>query len=53
VPPGHDPVIKLAVGTMQTRYGKKKKPVFSLVGQVPHANGSGSANEPFNDSLEF
>jgi hypothetical protein len=53
VPPGHDPVIKLAVGTMQTRYGKKKKPVLSLVGQVPHANGSGSANERFNDSLEF
>ena len=54
VPAGHDPVIKLAVGTMQTKYGKRKKPVFTLVGQVPHANGSGEAgNKPFNDSLEF
>ena len=34
VPDGHDPVIKLAVGTMQTRFGKRKKPVLSLVGQV-------------------
>ena len=54
VPAGHDPVIKLAVGTMQTRFGNRKKPVFSLVGQVPHANGSGAASsKPLNDSLEF
>ena len=39
VPDGHDPVIKLTVGTMQTRYGKRKKPVFSLVGRV---RGKGS-----------
>jgi hypothetical protein len=54
VPAGHDPVIKLAVGTMQTKFGKRKKPVFSLVGQVPHANASGAASsKPLNDSLEF
>jgi hypothetical protein len=54
VPAGHDPVIKLAVGTMQTKFGKRKKPVFSLVGQVPHVNGSGAASsKPLNDSLEF
>ena len=54
VPPGHDPVIKLAVGTMQTRYGKRKKPVFSLVGQVPHTNGKAStANDVFGDDIGF
>jgi len=54
VPAGHDPVIKLTVGTMQTRYGKKKKPVFSLVGQVPHANGKApAANDVFGDDVEF
>ena len=54
---GHDPVIKLAVGTMQTKFGKRKKPVFALVGRVPHANGaSGPATQkalPFDDPLEF
>ena len=59
VPPGHDPVIKLAIGSMQTRYGKRKKPVFSLVGQVPHANGAPAAsktptaNDVFGDDVEF
>jgi hypothetical protein len=28
VPPGHDPVIKLAIGSMQTRYGKRKSRSF-------------------------
>jgi hypothetical protein len=57
VPPGHDPVIKLAVGTMQTRYGKRKKPVLSLVGQVPHANGGATkaptAHDIFGDDVGF
>jgi hypothetical protein len=56
LPPGHDPVIKLAVGTMQTKYGKRKKPIFTLVGKVPQTNGANSAeggNKPFNDSLDF
>ena len=51
VPAGHDPVIKLAVGTMQTKFGKRKKPVFSLVGQVPHVNGK--ANDVFGDDIGF
>jgi len=55
VPPGHDPVIKLAVGTMQTKFGKRKKPVFTLVGQVPHgANGkTPAANDVFGDDIGF
>jgi hypothetical protein len=57
VPNGHDPVIKLAVGTMQTRYGKRKKPVLSLVGQVPHANGEAAkaptAKDIFGDDVGF
>jgi hypothetical protein len=54
VPSGHDPVIKLAVGTMQTQFGKRKKPVFSLVGQVPHADGKApTANEVFGDDVGF
>ena len=54
VPPGHDPVIKLSVGTMQTRYGKRKKPVFSLVGQVPHTNGKApAASDIFGDDVGF
>jgi hypothetical protein len=57
VPNGHDPVIKLAVGTMQTRYGKRKKPVLSLVGQVPQANGAAAkaptANDVFGDDAGF
>ena len=54
VPAGHDPVIKLAVGTMQTRFGKRKKPVFSLVGQVPHVNGKApTANDVFGDDVGF
>ena len=49
VPNGHDPVIKLAVGTMQTRYGKRKKPVLSLVGQVAATKEA----PPFDDALGF
>ena len=56
VPAGHDPVIKLAVGSMQTKFGKRKKPVFSLVGQAPHTNGAGASaasSKPFDDPLKF
>ena len=49
VPSGHDPVIKLSVGTMQTRYGKRKKPVLSLVGQV----AATKEVPPFDDALDF
>lgn len=51
LPSGHDPVIKLDVGTMQTKFGKRKKPVLSLVGKAPHANGKDAA--PFDDALGF
>jgi hypothetical protein len=50
VPPGHDPVIKLATGPMKTKYGARKKPVLSLVGKVPT---NGAANKPFDDPLNF
>jgi hypothetical protein len=56
VPAGHDPVIKLAVGSMQTKFGKRKKPIFSLVGQVPQTNGadaSAASSKPFDDPLKF
>ena len=54
VPAGHDPVIKLAVGTMQTKFGKRKKPVFTIVGQVPRGtNGGGKAPAAFEDEIPF
>jgi hypothetical protein len=42
---------------MQPRYGKRKKPVLSLVGQVPQANGAAAkaptANDVFGDDAGF
>jgi len=58
VPEGFDPVISLGVGTMQTRFGKRKKPVLSLVGQLPHVNGkdespASDGSPPFDDDSGF
>jgi hypothetical protein len=50
VPPGHDPIIKLATGSMKTKFGARKKPVFSIVGKVPT---NGKAPAPFDYPLNF
>jgi hypothetical protein len=50
LPNGHDPVIKLATGRMKTKFGVRKKPVFSIVGKVPQ---NGATNKPFDDPLDF
>jgi hypothetical protein len=47
VPNGHDPVIKLATGTMMTKFGTRKKPVLTLVRKVP------AADKELDDPLDF
>jgi hypothetical protein len=54
VPDGFDPVIRLCVGSFNSRYGQIKKPVLSIVGRVPSNGASnGKGEPPFSDSLEF
>jgi hypothetical protein len=50
MPNGHDPVIKLATGPMKTKFGVRKKPIFSIVGKVPTNGGTDKA---FDDPLGF
>jgi hypothetical protein len=50
-----EPIIRLAVGSMTTRYGKRKKPVFALVGQAvtPASAAENKGGRPFNDPVGF
>jgi hypothetical protein len=50
MPNGHDPIIRLMAGNMKTRFGIRKKPVFSIVGKAPT---NGAAGKPFDDPLNF
>jgi hypothetical protein len=49
LPNGHDPVIKLATGSMQTKFGVRKKPVFTIVGKAPTNGQAPTANDVFGD----
>jgi hypothetical protein len=54
VPEGFDPVIRLGVGSFNSRFGPMKKPVLSIVGKVSSGAPAGSGKDkPFNDALNF
>jgi hypothetical protein len=54
LPNGHDPVIRLATGSMKTKFGVKKKPVFTIVGKTPtNGKGADGTNTIFNDDVGF
>jgi hypothetical protein len=48
---GHNPIVRLAVGSYKGKFGTVKKPVLTIVGKSPIDGGPDEG--PFNDEIPF
>jgi hypothetical protein len=51
VPEGHNPIIRLAVGSYKGKFGTVKKPVLTIIGKSPIEGGEES--DAFGDDVPF
>ena len=51
LPEGHNPIVRLAVGSYKGKFGTVKKPVLTIVGKSPIDGGADEG--PFDDEIPF
>jgi hypothetical protein len=51
LPEGHNPIIRLAVGSFKGKFGTVKKPVLTIIGKSPIEGGPEEG--PFEDEIPF
>jgi hypothetical protein len=50
LPPGHNPIIRLAIGSYKGKFGTVKKPVYPIIGKVAI---DGAEKDAFDDEVPF
>jgi hypothetical protein len=51
LPEGHNPIIRLAVGSYKGKFGTVKKPILTIIGKSPIEGGPDEG--PFDDEIPF
>jgi hypothetical protein len=51
LPEGHNPIVRLAVGSYKGKFGTVKKPVLTIIGKSPIEGGPDEG--PFDDEIPF